>query len=262
MDNVKFRYSMELDFENPIHDHYFTLRCFPKKSARQNIIEMTTRVEPFDMLYESGDGFGNTTYIGHKIDNHSKFTVDVEGLAAVDWSKYETDDNLNMCFKIQTPYTMPSSAMHEYFRDHYRVMLDSMKPYQFAEYVMHDLHKLFEYDTSATDVNTIASLAFDMKSGVCQDYAHVMISFMRMALFPTRYVVGLMIGEGASHAWVEVYCNNRWYGFDPTNDALIGNNYIILSKGRDCKDCLINQGKFYGMGKQTQLINAKVEIIQ
>ncbi len=262
MEYVRFNYDMELKFENPIHNHYFTLRCFPKKSARQNIVQMTTHVEPYDSLCESWDGFGNTTYIGHKLGEHDRFTVSVSGLAGVDWSKYEVDTALNMCYKIQTPLTMPSLAMHEYFNEHYGVRIPKMTEYQMAEYIMHDVHRYLSYDKEATDINTVAPLAFQLKCGVCQDYAHIMLSFARMALLPARYVVGLMIGEGVSHAWVEIFCNNRWYGFDPTNDVLIGNNYIILSKGRDYNDCVINQGKFYGQGKQEQTIKAKVEMVQ
>lgn len=261
MERVKFSYEMELLFGGNIHDHYFTLRCFPKKSVRQNILEMTTVVEPFDMLCESWDGFGNTTFIGHKRGEHNSFSVSVQGIAVVDWSKYETDTNLNMCYKIQSPYTMPSTKMHDYFRENYVPEMERLTEYDMAEYIMHDIHRHFEYCKHATDINTAAAVAFDLKKGVCQDYAHVMLSFVRMAMLPARYVVGLMYGEGESHAWVEVFCNGRWYGFDPTNDTLIGNDYIIISKGRDYKDCIINQGKFYGSGEQIQTIKAKVEII-
>lgn len=262
MNTVKFQYEMRLEFENPVHDHYFTLRCFPKKTVRQNILEMKTIVEPFDMLCESRDGFGNTTYIGHKLGMHTYFSVSVEGLASVDWNQYETDDKLNMCYKIQTPFTMPTREMHQYFDEKYKPGISHFTEYQMAEFIMHDVHRMFTYEKAVTGVNTVAGTAFSQKTGVCQDYAHVMLSFARLALLPARYVVGIMIGEGESHAWVEVFCGGKWYGFDPTNNLLIGNNYIILAKGRDAKDCLINQGKFYGVGKQTQKINAKVEIVQ
>ncbi|MGN0391037.1 MAG: transglutaminase family protein [Wujia sp.] len=261
MDQIKFSYEMEILFGDFIHEHHFTLRCFPKKSVRQNILEMHTEVSPYDMLCESWDGFGNTTFIGYKKDEHKRFSVSVDGIATVDWSRYETDTNLNMCYKIQTPYTMPSHAMHDFFNQHFARKMRELTEYAMAEYIMHTVHEHFTYCKQVTTVNTVAAAAFDLKKGVCQDYAHVMLTFARMALLPARYVVGLMIGEGESHAWVEVFCKGRWYGFDPTNDALIGNNYIIISKGRDCKDCIMNQGKFYGTGDQKQTIKAKVEII-
>lgn len=261
MDKVKFNYEMLLEFENPVHDHYFTLRCVPRQSQRQQIEDMSIEVSPYDTLCDSFDGFGNTTYIGHKKKEHSSFSVKVNGLANVDWSKYDTDTNLNMCYRIQSPLTMASREMYRFFEENIKPLIETKSPYDLVEYIMHEVHKKLQYEKNSTDVNTIAAMAYDQGKGVCQDYAHIMISFVRMATLPARYVVGLMMGEGESHAWVEVFCKDRWYGFDPTNDSLIGNEYIILSKGRDYKDCIINQGKFYGLGKQTQTIKAKVEKI-
>ena len=44
-----------------------------------------------------------------------------------------------------------------------------------------------------------------------------------------RYVAGLMIGEGYTHAWVEVYTQDGWYGLDPTNNLHIDEYYIKLA---------------------------------
>ena len=79
-------------------------------------------------------------------------------------------------------------------------------------------------------------------AGVCQDYSHVLLSLLRMAGMPARYVVGLMQGEGESHAWVEANCRGYWYGIDPTNHLLINESYIKLAHGRDYGDCMISRG--------------------
>lgn len=68
--------------------------------------------------------------------------------------------------------------------------------------------------------------------GVCQDYAHIFLALLNLAGIPARYVTGLLIGEGASHAWVEVLHHGAWYGLDPTNDAPVLTDYINMGNQR------------------------------
>ena len=67
------------------------------------------------------------------------------------------------------------------------------------------------------------------------------------------------MGEGASHAWVEVCDGKEWIALDPTHNRLVDDNYIRISYGRDAQDCTINQGYFYGSAEQTQEIRVVVE---
>ncbi len=69
----------------------------------------------------------------------------------------------------------------------------------------------------------------------------------------------MMLGEGASHAWVEVWVNGMWVGIDPTNNRLTDETYIKLTHGRDFGDGAIDRGRFLGFAGQTQKILVKVE---
>ena len=120
---------------------------------------------------------------------------------------------------------------------------------------MHKLHQDLSYEKGVTTFQTTAEEAMKLKKGVCQDYAHILIALLRMMRIPARYVVGMMIGEGFSHAWVEMEADGRWYGLDPTNDVLVGENYIKISHGRDYNDCIVNKGVFTGMASQKQDIS-------
>jgi transglutaminase-like putative cysteine protease len=68
----------------------------------------------------------------------------------------------------------------------------------------------------------------------------------------------MMMGEGFSHAWVEVSIGGVWMGFDPTNDKIVDDTYIKISRGRDYQDCIVNRGVFYGCVTQTQNIKVVV----
>ena len=83
-----------------------------------------------------------------------------------------------------------------------------------------------------------------------------------MKKIPCRYVTGMMLGEGKSHAWVEVYSDGMWIGMDPTNSQLVDDFYIKIAHGRDYSDCLVNQGIFTGNVTQIQEISVNVEEVK
>ena len=67
-----------------------------------------------------------------------------------------------------------------------------------------------------------------------------------------------MLGEGATHAWVEVFDGQLWHGIDPTNDRLVDDGYIAFSHGRDFSDCPIEVGVFRGGARQSQSVAVSV----
>ena len=80
----------------------------------------------------------------------------------------------------------------------------------------------------------------------------VFLSMARLLGIPARYVSGLPEGDGASHAWAEIWHDGLWYGFDPTRNKLVDEGYITLCYGRDYNDCPIERGLFFGNTNQTQ----------
>ena len=121
------------------------------------------------------------------------------------------------------------------------------------------LFRDFSYVPGKTDIHTTAAQAWAGRQGVCQDYAHIFVTLCRLAGYPARYVAGMMVGEGATHAWAEVYIDGVWMGFDPTHNRLTDDTYIKLSHGRDFGDCTIDRGCFKGFASQRQNIYVKVE---
>ncbi len=136
-----------------------------------------------------------------------------------------------------------------------------MDPLFLAEYLMHQLHEDFQYQPCTTNMNTTAEEAFLQGYGVCQDYTHIFLALLHLAGLPARYVTGLLIGEGASHAWAEIMKDHKWYGLDPTNDVRVEDNHIKIGVGRDAKDCLINRGIMHGGGLHTQTVKVMVKDI-
>jgi transglutaminase-like putative cysteine protease len=109
------------------------------------------------------------------------------------------------------------------------------------------------YTKGVTDVFTTAAVAFSMRRGVCQDYAHIAIALSRVCGLPARYVSGHLLGEGATHAWVEFLVPGRDHArvvsLDPTNGCATSLRYIVVAVGRDYDDVAPTSGVYVGKSK-------------
>lgn len=263
MRELHFEYFMEFKFEEPVTNHRFSLKCVPRSNSRQKIEDINVVIQPREHVSESEDAFGNYVLYGDIQQSHRVFSVTVSGNAATGLSDGETEKapwNVGK-FKIQSSYTKPSEELKEYFKSFVfcHAAETEFTHLDKAVCMMQRLYQDFRYVQGVTDIHTTAAEAFAQREGVCQDYTHVLLCLCRMAGIPARYVVGMLSGEGYSHAWVEVYFEGKWYGLDPTNGVIVGENHIKISSGRDYNDCLVNQGLFLGGGTQTQIIRVTVE---
>jgi transglutaminase-like putative cysteine protease len=120
------------------------------------------------------------------------------------------------------------------------------------ELAMAACQKVFELMSYAYDVTTVrttASEAFAKRTGVCQDYAHVLLALTRGLGLPSRYVSGQLLGTGGSHAWVEVLVPNgegraRVLALDPTTGRTTGMTYVTIAVGRDYADIAPVSGSY------------------
>jgi transglutaminase-like putative cysteine protease len=125
------------------------------------------------------------------------------------------------------------------------------------------IHSDFSYDAKATTVDSTPKEAFKLKSGVCQDFAHIMIVALRSLGVPAGYVSGFLRtlpppgkerleGADAMHAWVKVWCGEAtgYVELDPTNNIAAGSDHIVVGYGRDYSDVAPVIGVLKGYGNQ------------
>ena len=120
-----------------------------------------------------------------------------------------------------------------------------------AEAIVAYAHDELTYTKGETDVFTTASVAYSMRRGVCQDFAHVTIALARACGLHARYVSGHLLGDGATHAWVEFVVRERdgerrVLSFDPTHRCATTLRYITVAIGRDYDDVAPTSGVFTG----------------
>jgi transglutaminase-like putative cysteine protease len=132
------------------------------------------------------------------------------------------------------------------------------------------INKEFIYDPEATTVETGVFKVLDQRRGVCQDYAHLMLSALRALGIAARYVSGYVLnrpladgtrltGADASHAWVAAHCPGLgWVAFDPTNGKLADQEFVTLGWGREFLDVTPLRGVVLGSAAQQLAVAVSV----
>ena len=142
------------------------------------------------------------------------------------------------------------------------------------------------YAIGATTVTTMPPMSFALRRGVCQDFAHIMISGLRGIGLPAAYVSGYLRsapstdptrlqGSEAMHAWVLLWCGplvsspasgggqgGGWIGLDPTNAILAADEHVTLAIGRDYTDVAPVDGVILGSGGQRMGVSVNVTPVQ
>ena len=136
------------------------------------------------------------------------------------------------------------------------------------------LYKAFDYKPKSTKADSPIDHALKTRAGVCQDFAHIMITLVRSRLqIPCRYVSGYLYHgptssnpdrqdrseASATHAWVECFFPELgWIGFDPTNNLVTGERHIRTAIGRDYSDVPPTHGIFRGRTKSELSVAVQV----
>jgi transglutaminase-like putative cysteine protease len=120
----------------------------------------------------------------------------------------------------------------------------------FAQLCCERVNASITYKFGVTSTSTTAAQAYAGGRGVCQDHAHVMLSLCRAVGVPARYVSGHLLGEGGTHAWVEVLVPEgpfaRAVAFDPCNGVRAGAHHLTVATGRDYRDVAPTSGSYRG----------------
>jgi transglutaminase-like putative cysteine protease len=131
---------------------------------------------------------------------------------------------------------------------------------RFCAYV----HDAITYEYGVTSVSSTAAQALAGGRGVCQDSAHVMIALCRAVGIPARYVSGHLLGEGGTHAWLEVIVADpagaRAMAYDPCNGRRAGKDYLTVAIGRDYTDVAPTSGTYFGSARGTLTATKRVGV--
>ncbi len=266
------------------------LRLLPKDDTGQYVITAALNIDPPPKeLNQRVCFFGNrvtslTIETAHRhLSVEANFSVDIERDPPLDakltpaWEYVRESAFSNDSLKPNSPahFIYPSrfvpnyEAAAFYASNHFTAGRPILAA---ATALMHAMHTDFKYDPKATIISTPLSEAFEKRHGVCQDFAHIMIAALRGIGLPAAYISGYirtippegqprLQGADAMHAWVSLWCGETagWIDLDPTNDMLIGNDHIVLAKGRDYADISPVAGII--LGSREQDVDVQVDVI-
>lgn len=254
-------------YASPVAHAHHVLRLSPVNRTGQRVQLSSLQIEPEPVQWGDGrDFFGNKLTLIALDEAHETLTVKVSARIAVDpfvmpaaetapaWETVQEEVFASTDIGPMAPghFLFPSRmvSLDPEIRDYAR---ESFPPGRSVLAAATELTRRIKtdmtYDTHATTVTTTPPMSFALRRGVCQDFAHIMISGLRGIGLPAAYVSGYLrttrpagetrlLGADAMHAWALVWCGEGigWVGFDPTNDLIASDEHIVLAIGRDYTD--------------------------
>ncbi len=259
---LRVHYWMEQSFEytypGPIRDLRQRLIVVPPDHyGDQRLGSYTLHVTaPLATTTTEIDAFGNRilrTYIPY-VDERVAFDIkmrierDFEN-ANIQHVSAEDAEQFRQSTHLTTPDTQIMANAKRFLEQFSEATRSADVAEMFAEAVNTWIYSTMRYGRGATTVDTTAAEALELGQGLCQDYAHIMLAVCRAAGLAVRYVSGHLLGEGRSHAWVELLLPDdeggyRAIAFDPTNHRRTTPAYLTIAVGRDYSDVSPTSGSF------------------
>jgi transglutaminase-like putative cysteine protease len=277
---LRVRHLTRYDYDAPVELAHHLAHLRPRATAAQAVsnwqLEVTPEPDEASVAQDGSiDVFGNWRHCFSHARVHDRLEVlssfdaalapphQVDTPASPSWEqvaaqlRYRAGSTMpEACeFALGSPHAPRSALFVRFAGDLFapnRPLLDAI------DALMRRVHEQFEYRMQSTDVATHALQALQLRRGVCQDFAHVMIAVCRSMGLAARYVSGYLstrppagqprlVGSDASHAWVSVWCPvHGWIDFDPTNNIRPALEHVTLAWGRDYGDVAPLRGVIRG----------------
>ncbi|MCO4294396.1 transglutaminase family protein [Solitalea sp. MAHUQ-68] len=266
------------NYQNSVRDSANQIMLYPINDDYQQVIKQDVKISGDPLVDVYFDYYGNEVGVftynePHKeLNIKSKLKVETyprplpvdDMFASLQWDKLEK-------LKNQIPYI--DYLKQEQF-DGLEELRQIVKPERKADYTPYQaslhfckcIYENFEYIKGVTTVETTLDEIWQLKAGVCQDFAHILLVMLRLINIPARYVSGYicpnkngMRGEGATHAWAEAYIPEYgWLGLDPTNNCIANETHVRLAVGRNFSDCSPVKGVYKGGGDHSLNVSVMV----
>ena len=280
----RVRHRTEYRYESEVVPSYSELHLIPRELIGQNLYSSDISIDPAPEYFREGiDYFGNRVAYAAVERPHRRLTVTAESVVEIadrpigpsllgerPWEQVRDEarnapngDRLDAAqFALDSPLVKGRAQFAEYALQSFtpgRPLLDAVA--DLSTRIHHD----FTYKPGSTTVSTPVTEVFAKRRGVCQDFAHLGIGCLRAIGLPARYVSGYLEtdpppgrpklkGADVSHAWLAVLLGESdWLEFDPTNNQLVNERYVVTAYGRDYADVPPLKGVIHTDGKTTGL---------
>ena len=274
--------SVAYDYENPAGQSRHIVRLMPAAlNGEQRLVagSLSLSPEPDEIGYFTdffGNGVNEASFIEPHDDIVFSVTARVERLSRM--ARFDTSLKLGRLGDALTRVLDLGPDSPHHFTGASRLVPLAAETTEFARALVAADMSVFEcvtavgralnaemaYNEGATTVDTPMTEAFRKRSGVCQDFSHIMIAALRGIGIPAGYVSGFLRtippegqarleGADAMHAWVRAWCgpDMGWVEYDPTNALIVGPDHIVVARGRDYFDVAPVKGIMRSFGDHT-----------
>jgi transglutaminase-like putative cysteine protease len=242
------------------------VKLYPLNDDIQNVKEHHIRISQQPIVHTIKDYFGNTTGFFTLVAPHHELIIDnmmelemlppkqmvlTESVTDV-WKAVNSEENQLLYhdfLKAENArcQTEVQQAVHE-------ILGKVQHPLETILELSNYIYDNFTYRKGVTNIETSVDELWQLRAGVCQDFAHLLLYMLRLMGVPARYISGYICpgssewrGEGATHAWAEAWLpDTGWIGIDPTNKCLAGERHVRLATGRNFSDCTPVKGTYKG----------------
>lgn len=277
---TKFRYSLA------VSESIMELRMQPRSEGTQRCLNFQLNVLPRTRTQSYRDYLGNVIHHFDVPSPHRQLVVIAESLVDVQppldpppdlgadaWANLEAEIAAGDFWEMLVPshFAQPSDALEEFAQElglGSREDVRRRDPLRVLTELNGALFSSIAYVPKSTRVDSPIADALLSRQGVCQDFAHIMITLGRRCGIPCRYVSGYLFhregdktrsAEGATHAWVEAFLPGLgWLGLDPTNNVLAGDRHVRTAVGRDYADVPPTRGVFKGKTESELTVAVRV----
>lgn len=290
---LRIRHVTRYLYDEPVSISHHLVYLSPRPMANQVCLRHILNIDPLPQFSgERHDYFGNTaTYFSMQM-SHQSLTIeaqsDVSVNAPVDLLFNQTLNWERTAKRLQESLSQEDLQAREFVFESPQVKWNrKISSYALASFPPHRpllegvldltqrIHQDFTFDAKATQVRTPVSEVFEMRRGVCQDFAHLQIACLRSLGLAARYVSGYLYtnplpesqnptSSEASHAWISVYVPEfgAWVDVDPTNNQMASDFHATLAWGRDYSDVSPIRGVILGGGIHHLTVTVSVSTIE
>jgi len=278
----RIEHSTTYTYDADVTGSYGTFHLRPRDLDWQTCVahEVIIDPEPVD-LFRHFDMYGNTKTYFHVVKPHTTLKVTAINVVEVRARDYDPE-LLNVPWEqarprlrsdqpdawLATDFTF-ASPMVDVPPEAKAYAEESFTPgrpiAEAATELMHRVFRDFTYKAGSTTVSTRVGELLERRTGVCQDFTHVMVASLRSLGLAGRYVSGYLatrpppgqprvFGADASHAWVGCWIPQAgWLYLDPTNNRLADESHATVAWGRDYADVTPVKGVIFTESKKSQM---------
>lgn len=280
---LEVRHVTRYHYAAPVRESVMEVWMQPQKTPRQRLASFELDLDPAAQVFSYADPFGNAVYHFDVPQPHDQLTITARSIVETsapdplpqaldlgEWDRLRSDRVLGETFDFlrQQGFCVETDALRSFASEHGLDRLRDRDPLTAVRRLAETIYDAFDYEPGVTDAESPIDLALSARRGVCQDFAHIMITICRSWGIPARYVSGYLFTDreggdrsdpDASHAWLEVFLpSTRWIGFDPTNNTLAGERHVSAAIGRDYADVPPSRGVYKGEAESQLAVGVNV----